>query len=378
MKNFYQAFLLSFLFLATSIKSNAQTSLVAGDILFTGFNGDPAEDNFSFVLLRNITANTQIRFTDYGWRTNTSSFNSGGASETEIVFTAGLAINAGVEITIVGTALPTATLSIGGSAGTVTFTAGSLGGGTALAFLSLNTSGDQLLAYQGSFASPTFIAGVHFNSYNTIGVGDPTTTTDANWDGDLAAINGTSCSKPTTLTAGTNAVWLGTTPNVSPFFTEPENAIYNCTGTLNSVANVQAAVCNRANWNMSDVSTYTLPSGCTYLSTPAPSFTTNPTASSSCAGLSASFNVVATGSSITFTWQEATNAAFTTGVTNISNTGIYSISSTATTSTLTILDNTTVNGRYYRCTATNIGGSVNSSIAGLTPPPICYQQAILV
>ncbi|MCX6317629.1 MAG: T9SS type A sorting domain-containing protein [Bacteroidetes bacterium] len=357
--------LLAFLFISC-FEAKAQTTLVAGDLVFTGFNCDLVNDNFSFVLLKNITVNTTIRFTDFGWLT-TNQFGSGLASESEMVFVSGAAINAGTEIVITGAAAPTATFSGGGSAGTVTFTTGTLAGVAALTTLSLSTGGDQIFAYQGSFASPTFIAGIHFNTL-TIAGGDGINTGDANWDGNYGTSpsNGSSSSKPSALTTAVSAVWMGTVSATSPFNVEPENGIYNCTGTLNSVANVQAAVNNKANWNVNDATAYTLPSNCTFLSTPAPTFTTNPSASTACAGLSVSYNAVASGASITFQWQEATDAAFTTGLVTLSNSGIYSISSTATTSALTISDNTTVNGRFYRCVASNLGGTVNSTGAGLT------------
>ncbi len=54
----------------------AQTTLSAGDIAFVGFNGVDdrstganSNDKFSFVLLENVTANTRIFFTDFGWLT---------------------------------------------------------------------------------------------------------------------------------------------------------------------------------------------------------------------------------------------------------------------------------------------------------------------
>lgn len=371
MKKIYSLVLSVFLLLAAGNPLKAQTTLVAGDLVFTGFNCDLTPgDNFSFVLLKNISATTQIRFTDFGWVSSSGVFGSGVSQESELVFVAGSAITAGTEIVILGNASPTATFSGGASAGTVTFTTGTLAGVTAATVLSLSTTGDQIFAYQGSFASPQFIAGVHFNTY-TIDGGDGINTTDASWDGTLGinTPNGTNSAKPAALTAGTNAVWLGVVSASSPFSVETDNAIFNCSGTLNTPAGVQAAVCTRANWTLSDVTTYTLPSGCTFLATPAPSFTGQPSASTACAGLSASFSVVASGSSISFSWQEATNAAFTTGVTTLATGGIYSISSSATTSSLTISDNSTVNGRYYRCTATNVGGAVNSNIVGLTATP---------
>ena len=96
--------------LQTSLKS--QTTLLTGDLAFSGYlSNDVVPDQFSFVLLKNITATTVIRFCDFGWRPDLLAFNSGaGILESELVFTAGSAMNAGTEITIVGS---TATIAGG-------------------------------------------------------------------------------------------------------------------------------------------------------------------------------------------------------------------------------------------------------------------------
>jgi trimeric autotransporter adhesin len=97
-------------------------------------------------------------------------------------------------------------------------------------------------------------------------------------------------------------------------------------------------------------------------SDPPPVITGQPSASTACAGLPASFTVTATGTGLTYQWQESTNPSFT-SPTTLTNTGIYS---TTTTATLNISDNTTVTGRYYRAIVTNSGGSVTSNGALLT------------
>jgi hypothetical protein len=94
-----------------------------------------------------------------------------------------------------------------------------------------------------------------------------------------------------------------------------------------------------------------------------PTITTHPSASTACTGLQASFTVAAAGSGLSYQWQEATNSSFTTGLVTLSNTGVYS---GTTSTTLTISDNTGLNGRYYRAVVTNTGGSVNSNGALLT------------
>lgn len=95
---------------------------------------------------------------------------------------------------------------------------------------------------------------------------------------------------------------------------------------------------------------------------PPPVINTQPQPVTACAGLPASFSVAATGSPLTYQWQESPDAGFSTFII-LTNTGIYS---NVTTATLTISDNTTVNGKYYRVIVTSSGGSVTSNGALLT------------
>lgn len=101
---------------------------------------------------------------------------------------------------------------------------------------------------------------------------------------------------------------------------------------------------------------------------PPPVIVTQPSASTTCLGLSSSFTVAATGASLTYQWEESTDAAFSSPIT-LTNTGIYS---GVTTATLTISDNTTVIGRYYRVKITNTGGTVysNGALLNATIPTL--------
>jgi hypothetical protein len=111
---------------------------------------------------------------------------------------------------------------------------------------------------------------------------------------------------------------------------------------------------------------------------PPPVITTQPSASTTCLGLSSVFTVAATGASLTYQWEESTNAAFS-SPTTLTNTGIYS---GATTATLTIADNTTVNGKYYRARVANSGGTVysNGVLLNATLPslPVAYTSQVQV
>lgn len=334
----------------------AQTTLAAGDIAFTGYIGNGAvagNDAFAFVVLKALSSNTVINFTDRAWlRTNsTTGVFSTVNLEGIVTFTATSAIAAGTEVTITITGTNTATVSLTNSS-TATAT------GTTMPALSAN--GDQVLAYQGTIASPVFISAIHMNVYNMGIAAEPITNT-ANWEGVYETAN--SCGLPTGLTNGTTAIWIPGAATAA----EVDNAKFNCGGTLTTVAGINTACNAVANWATSDgAPSFTLPTNCMFLAAPAaPSFTTNTVANTACAGLAADFNIVATGTSNTYQWQEAATFAFT-SPTNLTTGGIYTITTTATTATLAISDNTTTNGKYYRCVATNVGGSTNSNIVLLT------------
>lgn len=91
----------------------------------------------------------------------------------------------------------------------------------------------------------------------------------------------------------------------------------------------------------------------------APSISASPSASTLCSGLAASFTATVTNQT-SVVWQESATAGFG-SPTTLSNTGIYS---GATSATLSISDNTTVNGKYYRLVASNGNGCGTTASAG--------------
>jgi hypothetical protein len=238
-----------FITLNTSVK--AQTTLVLGDIAFTGIITG-GTDQFSFVLLRSITNGTLINFTDNGWL-GTNAFRGG---EQNILFTS-IALPAGREILING--LTATQAGNGMSAGTVT---GSVGG------LNLSTTADQIFAFQGTIASPILITGIHMGVNVLTGlpcqVAELFENTDAtNWDGSCANSSNNSWKPPALNGAGTTAFWIGVTGNT---LSERDNAVFNCTGPLGTVAQVKAALANQANWITSDgVPAFILGSNCAFL-----------------------------------------------------------------------------------------------------------------
>ena len=262
MKQFYLfagKAVLAVMLLSTSFTANAQV-LSAGDIAFTGYVSTanaPASDAFSFVLLVNIPAGTVIRFTENAWG-NDGVFRTG---ENTVSWTSGSALVAGREITISGPPSGTATALVSGS---------SINAGTCTGTMpSLSLNGDQVIAYQSTTAGVapfTFISAIHMNVYN--GSPDPSVTDATNWDNLAAASQTTNSSfKPTGLTTGTNAIWIGTQGSTA---SERNNARYNCSGALATPAQVRASVNNQANWNTEFAAsgatpTWPLPSGCAFL-----------------------------------------------------------------------------------------------------------------
>ncbi len=318
--------------LVTPLPAGA-TTLNAGDIAFSGYSADHASDYFSFVLLRNIGAGTVINFTDNGWQ-------AGALTNVEqtVTWTSNASYSAGTEIVIAGL---TATLASGGSAGTVTGTA-----------LSLITGGDQVLAYRGTAASPTFISGIHMNV-------NPATTTAAGWD--VGATGTSESALPPGLTTAVNAIWIGIQGDGT---SETDNALYGVCGdprTLGPITTLRTALNNQSLWTKDDINPVVLPTGCPYLGVGVspPTINTNPSNSNICEGASTTFTITATGAT-SYQWQVDQGAGFI----NLSNGAPYS---GVNTPTLTITNATLgLNGYIYRAIATNGGGSTPSTGATLT------------
>lgn len=262
MKHFYlkTGKTLMMFFFATIVSTSARSQFTtAGDIAFTGYTSGAANESFSFVLLKNIAAGSTLNFTDNGWTGSAL-----GATEFTLTWTTGSALVAGREVTISGPAATPApnalvTVVISGSS----ISAGTLAG----TMVSLPSSGDQVLAYVGSAAAPTFIAGIHMNQYCTCLV-ECGSTSIAGWDPapPTCAAGGNASVMPTGLTGGTTAVFIGV-PGVGN--TDFDNARFNCTGAMATAAQVRSSVNNYtagSNWQTENgVPTFTLPTGCAYL-----------------------------------------------------------------------------------------------------------------
>lgn len=257
---------LCLLIAGVSARTASAQVLSAGEIVFTGYlSSDVGVDTFSFVLLKNVPAGTVINFTDNAWL-NPGVFRAG---EQTATLTLTIALVAGREIKITGPSAGAATATSYNSTTNTTDTVGTVTG----SMLSFSTTGDQVFAYQGTAATPTFIAGLHANGLTVAGSGDCADTTNAAWDPDCfdgagGTVGNTNWSKkPASLTAGFSAVYLGT-EGVNN--SDPDNGVFNCTGPLNTPAQIRTAVNNSANWIKTNgtPSGLHLPSTCVYLFSP--------------------------------------------------------------------------------------------------------------
>jgi hypothetical protein len=358
MRKILHSICLLFILAFSQISSKAQV-LTAGDIAFSGYVSSAVNvDSFSFVLLVNVPAGTVINFTDNAWL-STNAFRTG---EQTTTFITGSALTAGTEILISGTTSPSplvasATLVGGASAGTCTGT-----------MLSLSTSGDQILAYQGTVASPTFISAIHMNVYTTV-IGDPVSTTAAAWDGTNS--NNTNASAlPTGLATGINCIWIGI-QDVSA--SEDDNARFTCGPNVSTAALARTALNTRTNWFSEDGGpTFLIPTGCNYLAgLPAPVFTTNPPSTITVCELANTSITVAATNAASYQWQVNNGGGFT----NVTNNATYSGATTATLNITAAL--LSLNGFIYRCVATNGTGSTNSTTGTLTVTALPVNPSLL-
>lgn len=195
--------LLSLVVVATPV--NAGDVLDPGDIAIIGFNFDN-EDEFAFVCLKEISAGTEIRFTDQGWKST-----------------------GGFYIADYDGPLSWQTPSAGCKLGEIV----KIRVGDFSTNMSFNTNGDQILVYQWINSSPVFIFGLNSDGYNW---------TDANSEFNSAIPSGLDISNTIAITEIDNAIYIG--PNS---FTTPGDAL--------------SAIVNKSNWTGSDTVRQIMPSG---------------------------------------------------------------------------------------------------------------------
>ncbi|MBF2063463.1 MAG: DUF11 domain-containing protein [Calothrix sp. C42_A2020_038] len=188
-------------------------ALTQGDIAIIAYNAD-GNDDFAWVALVDIPANTTINFTDSSWQDTgfrtTEHLDAAGGGP--LVWTHTSAITAGTVIRFSGN-ITTPSWSIGTRTGTG---------------LNLAAGGDQIFVYTGTNANPTFIYGAHF-------------ATPTNWLASGSNSTNTSNIPPGLSVAAGTAFYVG----------DFDNGYY--TGiTTGTKAQLLAAISNTANWTRND------------------------------------------------------------------------------------------------------------------------------
>ena len=189
-------FRLTLISLFITVISFAQSTLTAGDTAIIGFATDNP-DQFVFVLLTDVESGTQINFTDRGWDSATSTFIAG---EGTLTWTATSNLSAGTVIDILDLDDPF-TADIGTITDDINF--------------QLAVSGDQILVYQGTDLSPTFINAINMDS--------------SGWSN---ATGSESTALPPGLTNGINSINFGEVDNGSFICpSDPTNGSRNITSS---------------------------------------------------------------------------------------------------------------------------------------------------
>jgi Secretion system C-terminal sorting domain len=203
------------------INATAQTTtLKAGDIAIIGFQTDNS-DQFAFVTLVDIAANTKIQFSEKGWNGALAIPVFATSSESVHTWTAP---NSGI---LKGTTVTVEFSSTG------TNPVASLGTISSTSVSGFSTAGDQLIAFQGTESAPIFIYALSSNTWLT--KGSPTTT--QSW-------------LPLGLTNGISA---------KDFSVETDDQYFNITN-LNAIKNdILTAIGNTINWTRSNTRFTNLP-----------------------------------------------------------------------------------------------------------------------
>lgn len=277
--------------LLISSLSLAQSQLQAGDISFSGYitaddNNVTQDDVISFVLLKDIDVNTVIQFTDFGW-TDANTFqtpnpcgvSTGALTDGIIEWRSTTYLYCGTQISINCRRGLTANL------GTVTPIQPTFNNSNA--YLSLNGTGDQVFAYQGTINAPSFIAGISINH---------------DWDLLLDSCEFTA--NKSTLPAALSSLGLNINPGAY-------NAQYNCSITTGDTLALLNAITDVMNWNVDTTSfppipaNFQLPLSCVFsgCALPAPQITSQPISVNVCESSNIELSIVAIDAS-SYKWQQ--------------------------------------------------------------------------
>ncbi|MFY0623469.1 MAG: hypothetical protein JXQ89_17435 [Pelagimonas sp.] len=203
------------------------TTLAAGDIAIIGYTSEAAasslHESVSFVLLRDIDSGTSIKFTDTEWAGNNLTPGEGALEwQASSNMTAGTVVRIESTSDTSDPAFPTATI------GTVATTTD---GGFFTSSFSPSSSGDPIIAYQGT-------AGGALTAITAFIYRD---------NGFVPSQSGSDSELPTGLTEGVNALhFINTGAN-----NEYDNGYYNGI-TSGPLSVLRAAIHNPANWAGSD------------------------------------------------------------------------------------------------------------------------------
>ncbi|MDA8693006.1 ExeM/NucH family extracellular endonuclease [Saprospiraceae bacterium] len=199
----------------TILSGYSQTTLTQGDIVIISISGD--NKTFRFVPLIDLSADTEIYFTDSGWIGPGFRANEGAVKYT--VPAGGILAGSNIEYLAGASNFISVSDSFVGTNG-----------------FNLSSSGDQVLAFIGSTSSPNFIFASQTNS--------------TQWQ--TSATNSNNSGLPSGLINGNTAVAYGSGPGEGD---EYDNTWYDCSTTTGTPADVLAAVADQNNW-MGDNSSY--------------------------------------------------------------------------------------------------------------------------
>jgi hypothetical protein len=313
---------------ATGTITNDDVVNVNPLVVIVGVNHgtSPDPDGISFAANQNLTAGTEIYFTDSPYNNTTLNFSTIESITKYTVPAGGLAKGQVVYIVETGqlTNAFTVSCSAGANCGTFAFISGDF---------SLSSNGEDLYAYTDTDADPTNgITAVHSLFY-TINGAIPTTANPSSVFPNAAVVSGFGSSLPNR--------------------TEYKFAASERSATIN-LANIQ----NTANYLIAQTTQGLSVIPFAALNLCPASITTNPSNPAAfCPGGNTSFTVAASGSNLTYQWQVNTGSGFT----DISNGGIYS-GATSTTLTLTNVPFAN-NGFTYQCI---VNACATSTAATLT------------
>ena len=183
-KNYFNLLVIIFLTLLANIASEAQTTLTAGDMIIIGV--DLNANTFRVVLLKDITSNTIIKFTDIGWLTGTpgawetNSSNLSGEGTVTWTTTTSLASGTVLDLNLLGSGMA--------SLKTVETTPQnqSIVVNQMTIADPVHPNGENLFIYQGNSSNPYFIAGFNDLVMNTV----PILIGPNGWTPDGSYVNG--------------------------------------------------------------------------------------------------------------------------------------------------------------------------------------------